>query len=88
MYVYIVIDIYIYTYIHTIFFNDHQSFVARLRVKDGSLLQQADFANALKDPWRFEKVEKVRVVYQQPKKRREQKHASVAGFRVSSWVNL
>ena len=26
--------------------------MARLRVKDGSLLQQADFANALKDPWR------------------------------------
>ena len=31
--------------------------MARLRVKDGSLLQQANFANALKDPWR-------RVVYQ------------------------
>lgn len=49
MYIYIY-DIDIFTYIHIVFKNDNLSLVARLRVKDGSLLQQANFANALKDP--------------------------------------
>lgn len=48
MYIYIIL-ISLHTYI-LFLNNDNLSLVARLRVKDGSLLQQANFANALKDP--------------------------------------